>query len=99
MGYQEEPEEKEGKMKVYKVGIVVAAVLLAVAGVGFGIAQAGEIDQRVEALDSFYVDHSETGMAMESSIETGSLSSERDIEALDSFYVDKSGTDMSTESR
>jgi hypothetical protein len=85
--------------KVYKVGIVALAVVLGITGIGFGIAQAGGTDQRVEALDSFYVDHSETGMAMESSIETGSLSSERDIEALDSFYVDKSGTSMTMESR
>lgn len=69
-------------MKLYKVGIFSAAVLLAVAGIGFGIAQAGETDQRVEALDSFYVDHSETSMAMESSIETGSLPSESESFSL-----------------
>ncbi|HEY7528103.1 MAG TPA: hypothetical protein VH660_03055 [Candidatus Deferrimicrobiaceae bacterium] len=85
-------------MKVYQVGIVAVAVLLAVAGIGFGIAQAGEIDRHVEALDSFYVDKSETSMAMESPIETGSLHSERIVEALDSFYVAKSETSMSMES-
>jgi hypothetical protein len=65
-------------MKGYKVGMLSVAVLLAVAGIGFGIAQAGGTDVSVEALDSFYVDHSETSMAMESSIETGSLPSESD---------------------
>jgi len=60
-------------MKVYQVGIVAVAVLLAVAGIGFGIAQAGEIDRHVEALDSFYVAKSETSMSMESPIETGSM--------------------------
>ncbi|HZW36364.1 MAG TPA: hypothetical protein VFF01_05440 [Candidatus Deferrimicrobiaceae bacterium] len=63
-------------MKLYKVGIFSVAVLLAVAGIGFGIAQAGDADMNVEALDSFYVAQPDTSMAMESSIETGSLPSD-----------------------
>ena len=62
-------------MRMYKAGIVLTGILLAVGGIGFGIAQAGEADLRVEALDSFYVAQPENGMAMEGSIETGSLSS------------------------
>jgi hypothetical protein len=42
-------------MKGYKVGIVSVAVLLAMAGIGFGIAQAGGADWNVEALDSYHV--------------------------------------------
>ncbi|NJD62937.1 MAG: hypothetical protein FIA93_09505 [Deltaproteobacteria bacterium] len=71
-------------MKSFKVGIFSVAVLLAMAGIGIGIAHAGGADWNVEALDSFYVDHelsqvanaSSEDMQMESSIETGSLPSE-----------------------
>lgn len=66
------------KMRAIKVGILSAAVLVAAAGIGFGIAQAGGADWNVEALDSFYVDQPETSMAMESPLETGSLPSESD---------------------
>jgi hypothetical protein len=82
---------RRGKMRAYTVGLFSAAVLLAVAGIGFGIAQAEGTHWNVEALDSFYVDQPGSSMAMESPIETGSLPSERYVEALDSFYVDRTG--------
>lgn len=42
------------KMKTSAAGIVAAALLLGITGIGYGIAQAGETDRNVEALDSFY---------------------------------------------
>ena len=41
-------------MKTSTVGIVSAAVLMVVTGIGFGIAQAGGADWSVEALDSYF---------------------------------------------
>jgi len=41
-------------MKTFKVGMVAAAILLVVPGIGFGIAQAGGPDWNLEALDSYF---------------------------------------------
>lgn len=74
-------------MKTSKIGIVAAAILLAVTGIGFGIAQAGGIhtDRPIVILHvlSFPEDQfpqeaksSAADMQLEGPLETGSLSAE-----------------------
>jgi len=41
-------------MKTFKAGMVAAAILLVVSGIGFGIARAGGPDWSLDALDSYF---------------------------------------------
>lgn len=65
-------------MKTFKVGIVAVAILLAVTGIGFGIAQAGatHTDRPVLSFEEQEAVEQGSSSSLESPIETGSLPAE-----------------------
>ena len=68
-------------MKTYTVGLVLAAILMVVTGVGFGIAQAAGTHSDAPVL-SF-----EGDMQLSNPIETGSLPARSDVDDLDHSNV------------
>lgn len=68
---------REEKMKISMIGIVSAAILMVVAGVGFGIAQAGgdQLDNRTSAALEFVPEDNWSGTDWQTRgpVETGAI--------------------------